>query len=106
MKFFTYAPAVVIFAALPLAAQNAPEKMTFFITSVGSGNGAALGGTAGADQHCQQLAKAAGAGNRTWRAYLSTSAADGKPAVNAKDRIGSGPWYNAKGVMVAKNVAD
>ncbi|HYP06113.1 MAG TPA: hypothetical protein VER03_07730 [Bryobacteraceae bacterium] len=103
---FAYASAIALLAALPSVAQNAPEKMTYFITSVGSGNGAALGGLAGADQHCQQLAKAAGAGNRTWRAYLSASAADGKPAVNAKDRIGSGPWYNAKGVMVAKSVAD
>lgn len=105
-KLFGYMPAIAICAVLPLAAQNAPEKMTYFITSVGNGNGAALGGLAGADQHCQQLAKAAGAGSRTWRAYLSAAAADGKPAVNAKDRIGSGPWYNAKGVMVAKTVAD
>ena len=80
--------------------------MTFFITSVGSGNGAALGGLAGADQHCQNLAKAAGAGNKTWRAYLSTAAADGRAAVNARDRIRKGPWYNAKGVMVAKDVND
>ena len=93
-------------AALPLAAQTAPEKMTFFIVSAGPGKGAELGGLVGADQHCQQLAKAAGAGSRTWRAYLSAAAADGKPAVNARDRIGSGPWYNAKGVMVAKDVAD
>jgi hypothetical protein len=98
--------AIACMAALPCLGQTVPEKMTYFITSVGSGNGAALGGIAGADQHCQQLAKAAGAGNRTWRAYLSAGAADGKPAVNAKDRIGTGPWYNAKGVMVAKNVAD
>ena len=105
-KLFAYMPAIALWAALPLAAQNAPEKMTYFITSVGVGKGAALGGLAGADQHCQQLAKAAGAGNRTWHAYLSQSAADGKPAVNAKDRIGTGPWYNAKGVMVAKSVAD
>ena len=91
---------------LPALAQNAPEKMTYFITSAGSGNGAALGGLAGADQHCQNLAKAAGAGNRTWRAYLSASESGGKPAVNAKDRIGKGPWYNAKGVMVAKDVDD
>ncbi|MEO8129206.1 MAG: hypothetical protein ABJF23_29885 [Bryobacteraceae bacterium] len=79
--------------------------MTYFITSEGSGNGANLGGLAGADQHCQDLAKAVGS-KHTWHAYLSTGAADGKPAVNAKDRIGKGPWYNAKGVMVAKNVAD
>lgn len=80
--------------------------MSFFVTSVGSGNGANLGGLAGADKHCQQLAAAAGAGNRTWHAYLSTSAEEGKPAVNARDRIGTGPWFNAKGASVAKNLAD
>jgi hypothetical protein len=80
--------------------------LSFFITSAGPGNGANLGGLAGADQHCQKLAAAAGAGSRTWRAYLSTSAADGKPAVNARDRIGSGPWYNAKKVMIAKDAAE
>jgi hypothetical protein len=84
-------------------AQNA---MTFFITSSGPGNGANLGGLAGADKHCQSLAAAAGAGNRTWRAYLSTTASGGQAAVNARDRIGKGPWYNAKGVRVAENVAD
>jgi hypothetical protein len=103
---FVFAPAMLAVCALSALAQNAPEKMTFFITSVGSGNGAALGGLAGADQHCQNLAKAAGAGNKTWRAYLSTAAADGRAAVNARDRIGKGPWYNAKGVMVAKDVSD
>jgi len=77
--------------------------MTFFVTSVGSGKGADFGGLAGADRHCQALATAAGAGNRTWRAYLSTQ---GSPAVNARDRIGKGPWQNAKGVVVAKNVAE
>src|SRR3954462_877662 len=96
-KPFRWMSMILIAAALPALAQNAPEKMTYFITSVGSGNGAALGGLAGADQHCQNLAKAAGADNRTWRAYLSESAADEKPAVNARDRIGKGPWYNAKG---------
>ena len=70
------------------------------------GGGANLGGIAGADKHCQALAEAAGAGNRTWRAYLSTSAADGKPASNARDRIGKGPWQNAKGVVIAKNVEE
>src|SRR5512138_1673106 len=84
-------------------AQNA---MTFFITSSGPGNGANLGGLAGADKHCQSLAAAAGAGNRTWRAYLSTTASGGQAAVNARDRIGKGPWYNAKGVRIAENVAD
>jgi hypothetical protein len=78
--------------------------MTFFVTSVGIGKGADLGGLTGADAHCQALATAGGAGNRTWRAYLSTQAADGQPAVNARDRIGHGPWQNAKGVVVAKNV--
>jgi hypothetical protein len=80
--------------------------MSFFITSAGPGDGAKLGGLAGADGHCQQLAAAAGAGGKTWRAYLSASAAGGQPAVNARDRIGSGPWHNAKGVQVAANVAD
>ena len=69
-------------------------NMTFFVTSVGPGKGADLGGLEGADQYCQQLAQRHGAGGRTWRAYLSTQAADGKPAVNARDRIGSGPWQN------------
>ena len=78
--------------------------MTFFVTRVGIGKGADLGGLTGADAHCQALARAGGAGNRTWRAYLSTQAADGQPAVNARDRIGHGPWQNAKGVVVAKNV--
>jgi hypothetical protein len=80
--------------------------MTFFITSAGPGNGAALGGLAGADQHCQSLAKAVGAGNRTWHAYLSASASGGQAAVNARDRIGKGPWQNVKGVVVAQSVAD
>jgi len=80
--------------------------MTFFVTSVGSGNGANLGGLSGADQHCQQLAQAVGAGGHTWHAYLSTQAAEGQPAANARDRIGNGPWTNAKGITVAKDVAD
>ncbi|MBI4480409.1 MAG: lectin [Acidobacteria bacterium] len=83
-----------------------PAPMTFFVTSVGVGQGAQLGGLAGADAHCQKLAEAVGAGSRTWRAYLSTQAAGGQPAVNARDRIGSGPWHNAKGELVAQNVAD
>jgi hypothetical protein len=80
--------------------------MTFFVTSTGSGNGADLGGPAGADQRCQQLAQAAGAGGHTWHAYLSTQAANGQPATNARDRIGKGPWTNAKGVVVAKDIAE
>ena len=84
------------------AQQNPP--LGFFITSVGSCDGANLGGLAGADAHCQKLASAVGAGSRTWRAYLSGTE-NGKP-VNAKDRIGSGPWANAKGVVIAQNVAE
>ncbi len=80
--------------------------MSFFITSVGIGSGADLGGLEGADRHCQMLAEAVGAGDHEWRAYLSTITADGQADVHARDRIGSGPWYNAKGVMVAKSVAD
>lgn len=89
-------------------AQSPQPSMTFFITSVGSGKGADLGGLEGADQHCQSLAKAAGAGNRTWRAYLSTqgTALNDPKVVHARDRIGAGPWHNAKGVMIASNVAD
>ena len=90
--------------ATAAAAQQAAD-MTFFVTSTGSGNGADLGGLAGADAHCQQLATAAGAGNRTWHAYLSTQAANGQPAVNARDRIGQGPWRNAKGEVIATSVA-
>ena len=85
------------------AALAQQSGMTFFVTSAGAGKGANFGGLAGADRHCQALATAVGAGNRTWRAYLS---AQGSPAVNARDRIGKGPWQNAKGVVVAKNVAE
>lgn len=88
----------------PAAAQQQP--MSFFLTSAGPGSGANLGGLAGADKHCQTLAAASGAGNRTWHAYLSASAAGGQPAVNARDRIGQGPWYNAKGARIAQSVAD
>ena len=86
--------------ALPLAA----EDMSFFITSKGPGDGANLGGLAGADAHCKSLAEAAGSSGKTWRAYLSAAAMDGKAAVNARDRIGEGPWFNAKGVQVAANL--
>lgn len=87
-------------------AQGAAGEMTFFVTSVGSGKGADLGGLDGADRHCQQLAQAADAGSGTWRAYLSTQAMGGQPAVNARDRIGRGPWQNAKGVVVARTVEE
>jgi len=89
--------------ALPAFAQN---NMSFFITSKGPGNGAELGGLTGADRHCQSLAAAAGAGGKTWHAYLSANASGGQATVNAKDRIGSGPWHNAKGVQVAASVDD
>jgi hypothetical protein len=94
--------AVMVLGGGAVAHAQAPD-MSFFITSAGSGKGADLGGVAGADQHCQQLAQAAGAGSKTWHAYLSTQ---GPGAVNARDRIGSGPWQNAKGVVVAKDVAE
>jgi hypothetical protein len=91
-------------AAAPAATPAAP--MGFFITSVGPGKGGDLGGLAGADAHCQKLATAVGSGSRTWRAYLSTTASGGQKAVNARDRIGAGPWSNAKGELIAKDVAD
>src|ERR1700748_1017329 len=87
--------------AAPPQVPPAPN-MTFFVTGAGPGKGADLGGLEGADRHCQTLAARHGAGGKTWRAYLSTQAADGKPAVNARDRIGNGPWQNFKGDAVAK----
>ena len=82
------------------------NTMSFFLTSAGSGNGADLGGLAGADKQCQSLAQGAGAGGRSWRAYLSTQGKDAAPTVNARDRIGKGPWHNAKGERVARDVDD
>ena len=106
MLLFTSMLVLSVTAAFGQAQQKQERApMTFFVTSTGGGNGANLGGLAGADAHCQKLAAAAGAGNRTWRAYLSASASDGKPAVNARDRIGKGPWHNARGTMVARDVA-
>ena len=96
--------AAVLLLAAPSSVQTPP--MSFFITSAGPGNGASLGGLAGADRYCTELAKAAGSTGLTWHAYLSAKAADGQPAVNARDRIGKGPWYNQKGVLVAKDVAE
>ena len=81
-------------------------SMTFFVTGAGPGKGADLGGIEGADQHCQMLAQRHGAGGKTWRAYLSTQEAGGKPAVNARDRIGNGPWQNFKGQVLATSVDD
>ena len=84
---------------------DASSLMTFFVTSEPIGDGGNLGGLAGADAHCQRLAAAIGAGQRTWRAYLSTQDRPGQPAVNARDRIGSGPWYNVRGELIARDVA-
>ncbi len=96
------APAAALaLIAPPASAQQA--KMSFFVTSAGPGTGADLGGLEGADKHCQTLAEAVGSAGQTWRAYLSTQ---GDGAVNARDRIGAGPWHNAKGDMIAKDVAE
>ena len=97
--------ASVLFATRAPGPSQAP-KMSFFITSAGPGDGASLGGLEGADRRCRELAEAAGVTGATWHAYLSQAAKDGKPAINARDRIGKGPWYNAKGVKVADNVDD
>ncbi len=95
------AACLALLCATPVYAQQA--NMSFFVTSAGPGKGADLGGLAGADKHCQDLAKAAGAGAKSWHAYLSTQ---GAGAVNARDRIGKGPWMNAKGVVIAKDMAE
>jgi len=101
------AAAMVLSGCAAFSAQPpGPENMTFFVTSVGSGKGGNLGGLEGADRHCQALAQSAGAGHRTWHAYLSTQAPklNDPGFVNARDRIGAGPWQNAKGVVIARNV--
>jgi hypothetical protein len=86
--------------------QQPQVPMSFFVTSVGKGDGGNLGGLAGADAHCQALAAAAGRGNATWRAYLSTAAQGPNPVIHARDRIGRGPWFNARGALIASNVDD
>jgi len=100
-------PAIASVAFLALStstpAQAQQSSMSFFVTSVGLGKGGDLGGLEGADRHCQSLAQAVGAGAKTWRAYLSTQ---GTGAVNARDRIGKGPWQNAKGIVIANDVAE
>ena len=101
--------AVVSLGSTASHAQQPPPQspnMTFFVTSNGSGKGADLGGLEGADRHCQTLAQGAGAGGKTWRAYLSTQATGGAQVVNARDRIGLGPWQNFKGEVVAQNADD
>src|SRR5262245_65690083 len=92
---------LALFGMRPGTAQDQKAPMSFFVTSEGPGNGANLGGLKGADAYCQKLAQAVGAGDRTWRADLSTSAEDGKPGVNARGRIGQGPWYKVRGVKPA-----
>jgi hypothetical protein len=104
MRFPLLASLVLVSLCLSAPAQAQQTSTTFFITSTGPGKGADLGGLEGADRHCQSLAQAAGAGGRTWRAYLSTQAVGGAQAVNARDRIGPGPWQNTKGVVIATDV--
>jgi len=104
MSLFLFLLGVPLVIAQQPAAPQQP--MTFFVTSAGSGKGADLGGLAGADQRCQMLAAAAGGGDRTWHAYLSTQATGDQPAINARDRIGTGPWYNSKGARIAKDLGD
>jgi hypothetical protein len=106
LKFTVVVSFALLTSAFNVNAQAQASDMTFFVTSTGSGKGADFGGLAGADKHCQSLAAAAGAGSRTWHAYLSAAPGQGSPAVNARDRIGSGPWKNAKGVVIAQNVAE
>jgi hypothetical protein len=101
LAMFTSVVLALLGSGAPAQAQSG--AMSFFVTSVGSGKGADLGGLEGADRHCQTLAQAAGAGAKTWRAYLSTQ---GAGAVNARDRIGTGPWQNAKGAAIARSVDD
>ena len=101
--------AAVLVEAGQVAAQETPApdtRMSFFVTSIGTGEGGNLGGLDGADRHCQALAASVGAGNRTWRAYLSASPTAGKPVVNARDRIGKGPWYNERKALIARDVAE
>src|SRR5947208_2795115 len=104
MRFSILAAAALLSLGLSGSGQSQQANMTFFVTSAGPGKGGDLGGLAGADQHCQSLAQTAGAGNHTWRAYLSTNLAGG--SVNARDRIGRGPWQNAHGAVIAQNVDD
>lgn len=110
-KVVTFMMALLLVSILALAQeggqQGAPKHpMTFFVTSVGIGDGGNLGGLAGADAHCTMLATAAGSTGHTWHAYLSTQAKNGQPAINARDRIGTGPWYNSRNQAIAQGQAD
>ncbi|WP_442285501.1 hypothetical protein [Variovorax sp. M-6] len=105
MVFAAAAVVALVVAACSSSGPATPQsKMSFFITSVNPGKGADFGGLAGADRYCQSLATSVGAGGRTWRAYLSSTATATSPAVNARDRVGSGPWYNVKGELIASNI--
>lgn len=106
MRLFSISIGAVVALSITSCDRHKPDTMTFFVTSVPTGDGGSLGGLTGADAHCQRLATAAGAGDREWRAYLSTAADGGQPAVNARDRIGNGPWVNARGVMIASTLED
>lgn len=106
MKKSTCILATGLLALGAATAHAQPPKMSFFVTSVGLGKGGNLGGIKGADAHCQSLAQSAGAGDKTWHAYLSITDLNGKGPINARDRIGRGPWYNAKGVRIAIDVED
>ncbi len=106
-KALFVAAAILALGATGAVSQDKPsDKMSFFLTSVGSGDGANLGGLEGADAHCQMLASAVGAGGKTWRAYLSAQAINGHEPVNARDRIGGGPWFNSKGVQIATDIEE
>lgn len=105
-RAFATPAAIALFACMTGGALAQQANMSFFVSSTGTGKGADLGGLDGADKYCQTLAQAAGAGAKTWHAYVSTQAAGGAVAVNARDRIGKGPWQNAKGVVIAKDVAE
>ena len=97
---------LMVALALSGCSRHAPDKMSFFVTSVAAGQGGSIGGLAGADAHCQRLAQAAGSQGRQWRAYLSAAAEGGQLAVNARDRIGKGPWFNSRGVQIAASLED
>ena len=107
MKVITGLSVLLALTLLALLGEAQDQQpMTFFVTSVGSGQGGNLGGLEGADAHCQRLAEAVGRGNATWRAYLSQAPGGGLPQIDARDRIGTGPWHNANGDLIAQNVAD
>src|SRR6266498_47178 len=105
-KICIVASVALVCSSVTVVSHAQQASMTFFITSAGPGKGGDLGGIEGADRHCQSLAQAAGAGSRTWRAYLSTQSAGGTQAINGRDRIGRGPWQNAKGEAIAQSVDD